>query len=54
MLNLTTLIDIFNLYVKLRELYGQNCPNIEILEAKCTSNLRDKERYLKNCIVILC
>lgn len=46
MLKLTTLVDIFYLYVQLLELHWQKHIKIEIFVTKCASKWPDKERCM--------
>ena len=54
MLVLACLAYVFNIYVQLLEIYRQNSKKIKIFVTKCTSSWLHKERYLSNCVVILC
>ena len=54
MLILARLAYIFNLNKQLLEIYRQNSEKIKIFVTKCTSSWLRKERYLSNCVVILC
>lgn len=51
MIKLTTLVDIFDLYVQHLDLHIQNYINIVMF---VTGTWQDSERYLSNCVVISC